>query len=191
MIRHRFLERFPEPMETHDRAEGPELKPAGEQLMEGRVVDIASMKAPDIRRPPWNPGESHIQSGTQLISERAEGGINVSGPHQRAVFLRSRPGAAKQIHDIGLPLLRHSLIGHAGIFPRIDIPDLQICTLEIPIMLILVSCEFRLRLIQPENPDSLLIIVFFDFLPHIVPRVRTGDIDQRRVSQLSDSFSPL
>ena len=58
-------------------------------------------------------------------------------------------------------------------------------------MLILVSCKFRFRLIQPEDPDSLFIIVFSDFLPHVMPGVRTGDIDQRRVAQLPDSFSPL
>ena len=51
---------LPETMQAHDRAEGPELEPAGQQFVELRVMDVAIGKATDIGSPPGNTREACV-----------------------------------------------------------------------------------------------------------------------------------
>lgn len=63
------------------------------------------MESADVRGPPGNARQSHVQSSGKLAAHTPEAGRDIPGPHQRPVPLTPSPGAAEQIHDLLLPLL--------------------------------------------------------------------------------------
>ena len=125
------------------------------------------MESAYIRRPPRNSGQSHIQTCCQLISHTVKAGSNVSRPYKSSVFLTSGPRTAKQIDNIFLSLLLHSVIKGSGIFQRIDISDFQIGSHIIAIIIKIVSTVFRFRHVQPEYTNAFVIIVFLNLIPKI------------------------
>jgi hypothetical protein len=60
---------IPVSVEPHDRTEGTPFKPAYEEFMEIRIIDIAAVKSAYVRSPPGNTRQPHIESCNQLISE--------------------------------------------------------------------------------------------------------------------------
>ena len=101
---HLWLPGFPVAMKTHDGTERSPLEPAHKQFAEIRIVRISTVESADIRGPPGNSRQPHIQSGCQLVFHARKAGGNVAGPHQRAVSLASRPGTSQEIHNSFLPL---------------------------------------------------------------------------------------
>ena len=176
-------------METHYRAESAKLKPADQQLMEFRIMDISAVEASDVRSPPGDPGDSHIQSCRQLISQGTEGRINIPGPHQCSVPLAAGPGTAEKVQDILLSFFLHSLVSHPGVLSWIDISHFHICSPEIPVMGELIAGELRFRLVQPENMDTFLIIIFLDLAPYIFSSIRICHVNDRRIAQLSQTLA--
>ena len=56
-------------MQTHNRTEGTELEPADQQLFKIGICSNAVMETADIGCPPRNAGKSHMDSGTDLLTE--------------------------------------------------------------------------------------------------------------------------
>ena len=111
-------------VETEYRAESAPLEPADQAFPEVLVMDVAAVKAADVGSPPGNAGKTHIQTDAQLIPHGAEAGLNVSGPHQRAVFLTSGPGAAQQIDHLFLTGFCHAVKESLGMHHGINVANL-------------------------------------------------------------------
>ena len=159
--------------------------------MEFGIVDISAVEASDICGPPGDPGDSHVQSCCQLISQRAEGRINIPGPYQSSIPLAAGPGTAKKVQDILLSFFFHSLISHPGILSWIDISHFHICPPEIAVVRELIAGELRFCLVQPENMDAFLIIIFPDLAPYIFSSIRICHINDGRIAQLSQTLAML
>ena len=138
------------------------------------------MESSYIRRPPRYAGQSHIQACCQLISHTVKAGGNVSGPYKSSVFLTSGPCTTKQVDNIFLSLLLHSVIKGSGIFQRIDVSDFQIGSHVITIIIKIVSAVFRLRHVQPEYTNAFVIIVFLNLIPKVFSCFRIRHITGNR-----------
>ena len=154
-------------------------------------MDVSTVESTDIGRPPRNPGQSHIQSCGQLIAKGAERRIDVSGPYERTISLTACPCAPKQIDDILLPFRFHSFVSHPRILLRVNIAYLKIRATQVAILFILIPGKFRLRLIQPEDADSILIIILLNLVPYICTSARIRHIYDARISELTEPFSEL
>ena len=172
----------PVPVQAHHRAEAAPLKPAHQQLAEGRIVRIAAGKASDVRGPPGNPRDPHIQSGADLSAKRLPVGMDVSAPDQSAVALAARPGAAQQAYHTVLSRRLQALIKGSGVGLGIDISHLSRRPLEIAVIVKIISGKLRLRLVQPEDPDALVIIILSALVPDVFPGAGIGGVEEGAVS---------
>ena len=74
-------------VEAEYGAESRKLEPADEHFFELIGIDVAAVETADIGGPPRNTGQTHIQSGSQLIPQGPETGVDIPRPHQGPVFL--------------------------------------------------------------------------------------------------------
>ena len=147
------------------------------------------MEAADVGGPPRNSGKAHVQACRQLITKCPERRIDIARPHQCTILLASCPRAAKKIEDVLLPFFRHAFVSHPCIIFREDVAHLQIRADEVTIVFKLIPGEFRLGLIQPENLNTVLIIILFYLTPHILAGIRVGRIEDAGVAQLSETLA--
>ena len=102
--------------------------------------------------------------------------MNVPRPDKSTVSLAACPCAADKVHGsfhTGLPL---SLVKGSGIKLGINISDFGCRPHKITVVIIIVYRKFRLRLIQPEHLDSVIIVIFLAKLPYIIPRPGIGSV---------------
>ena len=99
LSRHSFC-RKPVAVKAHHRAEGSPLKPADQQLTKGRILRIPSRKTADIRCPPGNSRNPHIQPRAYLPAEGFPVRVDIPGPDKRPVPLAPGPGTAHQVHRL-------------------------------------------------------------------------------------------
>ena len=64
--------RFAIAVHAQNRCKHRPLEPTDQQFMERRVVNVPSLEAADIGRPPWDPRQPHIQSRGELIAKSME-----------------------------------------------------------------------------------------------------------------------
>ena len=178
-------------VQPHDRAERAELEPARKALVEGRIANVAAVEAADIRRPPRNSGNAHVQARRKLAAQRTEAGVNVAAPHERAVALAAHPGAANQAENFRLSLGLQTLVGHAGILARIQVSDLQIRAAVVAVLAVLVPGVLRLRLVKPEHADAAAVIVVAQLVPDVAARFRICHVGKARAAQMIHAVSVL
>ena len=102
--------------------------------------------------------------------------MNISGPHQRAVFLAARPCAAQQIDDLLLSFRLHSVEEGLRVHHRIDVSDLHVRSQMIAIVFKVIDGIFRLGLVQPEDLHAFVIVILFDLAPDIFAGFRIGRV---------------
>ncbi len=100
------------------------------------------MEASDIGCPPGNTGYAHIEPCGELVTQALKTGMNVAGPHQGPIFLRTCPGTAQQIYNVLLTLCLHTLIEGLGIASGVDISDLYIGSKVIAVVVEIVEAVF-------------------------------------------------
>ena len=171
-------------VQSHNRTERAVLKPADKYLMIGLIINIRSEESADIRCPPRNSRNSHIQSCRKLILETLKCGMNVSGPYECAILLAAGPCAAQKVHDILLTLFLHAVEKRLRVHHRIYISDLYIRSQVIAIVFKIINRVLRLRLIQPENLNTLVVVIFLDLLPYVLTCLRIGRIELDRVAHI-------
>ena len=109
-----------------------------------------------------------MKACTDLFAEILVSRENISGPHERTVFLASKPCTAHKVDNVFLPVLFLSFVEHAGILSRVNISDLFHRACGVAVALILVRRKLRLCFIQPECADAEICIIFLYFLPYIL-----------------------
>ena len=82
------------------------------------------METADIRRPPGDARQTHIQARAHLVPQGGKAGMDIAAPDKRALSLGTRPGTAQQVEDILLTGRLLAVIEGFGIADRIDIPYL-------------------------------------------------------------------
>ena len=97
-------------------------------------------------------------------------------------FLAARPCAAHQAQDVLLSLRLQAFIEAFRISHRIHVAALQRRSRIVSVIVKIIRAVFRLRLIQPEAADTLLIIIFLTFLPHKFLCARMGRIVEDCIS---------
>ena len=175
---HGRLMGIPVAVKAHDGAEGPILKPAHQKLMECGIVDISAVEAADVSRPPGNSGHPHVQSGHNLISQIGEGGRHVAGPDQRAVLLRSGPGTADQVDWIFHTRLFHAIVKGLRVTHRILVGAFQSGTVIVAVQVKIRRGVLRLRLVQPEQSNAFVKIIFLHRIPDKFPGFRIGGVHE-------------
>ena len=165
-------------VQTHDGKIGRKFKPAGEQFVEGGVVDIAAVEAADVRRPPGDARHRHMEPRVVLIAERLEGGGHVSAPHERAVLRASCPGAADEIDDVFFALRFHALVEGAGVLHGVLVGALERGTVEVAVELPVGDGVFGLRFVQPKEGDAVLSVIFLAAVPHECARLGVGGVEE-------------
>src|ERR1700735_3735531 len=98
-----ILVRLARAVNSQDRAESGELKPAHEQFAVGRIIWIAGNKAPDIGRPVRKSRERKVQTGRNLAAESKEIGINIARPRRDRISLSA--GERRSRQDINALLI--------------------------------------------------------------------------------------
>lgn len=156
---------LPVPMQPHHRTKRAPLEPARKQLPEGRVVRVPPMKAPNIRRPPGDPRNAHIQARGELVPERRPRRGNVAAPNEGAVFLAPRPRAPQQIDDIRLPGPLHALVERPRVLLGERVPDLHVAAGVVAVDVEVVDGVLGLCFVEPEDLDTLVVVVPFCGFP--------------------------
>ena len=146
--------------------------------MESGIMDISAMKAADVCRPPCNSGHPHIQSGHYLISQIGEGGRHVAGPDQCSVLLRACPGTADQIDGILHARFFHAVVKGLRVTHRILVGTFQGGSVIITVQIKIRRGVLRLRLVQPEQGDAFVKIIFLHRIPDEFLRFRIGGIHE-------------
>ena len=163
-------------VQSHYRAESAPLEPPHQQLLESGILRISPGKASDIRSPPGNAGYSHVKACAELSAEGLPVAVDIARPHKSPVPLASRPGAAKKVHRRFHPGCDLAVVKGLRIKLRIDISHLGHRPHEIPVIVVVIGGELRLRLIQPEYLDSIIVVVFLAEFPHVIPGFRIGGV---------------
>ena len=164
------------PVEAHHRAEGPVLEPPGQQLLEGGVGGVAAVEAADVRGPPGDAGDAHVQPGGELVAEALKAGVDVAAPHQGAVLLRARPGAPQQVDDVLLALGLHAVEEGLGVKQGVAVAHLGVGPQVVAVVVKVVGGVLRLGLVQPEDAHALVVVVLLGDAPHIVPGGGVGGV---------------
>ena len=168
-------------MKAHHRAEGSPLKPADQQLTKGRILRIPSRKTADIRCPPGNSRNPHIQPRAYLPAEGFPVGVDIPGPDKSPVPLAPGPGTAHQVHRLLHPFPAQPLIKGPRKQLGIQIPHLRLRSHPAAVIVIIIGGKARLRLIQPEKPDPFFQIIFPAFFPEIISCLRIRHIGKGTV----------
>ena len=174
----------PVSMKAHDRAEGSVLKPPHQQFMECGIGAVSSEESADVRRPPGDSGDRHIQTGLDLTAHARETGLDVAGPHESAVTLAACPRTAKKIDDILHPFVLHSVEKALRVHHRVDVPDFQVGPPEVAVVLKIIDRIFRFCFVQPEDPDPFIEVVLSDLVPDIFPCFRVGCVKMNCISHV-------
>ena len=169
-------------MQPHDRAEGSVFKPAHQEFMELRIPYVRPEKAADIRRPPRDSRDPHIESRGELVPEALKGGHDITGPDQSAIALASCPRAAEQVDDILLSFPLHAVEERLRVHDRVYITHLDIRSEEVAVIVIIIISILRLRFIQPEDFHSLAVIIPLRLTPDILPRLRIGRVKVKGIA---------
>ena len=134
------------------------------------------MKSSDIRSPPRETGQPHIHACGYLIFQYSKIRCHISGPYQRSISLRSCPCTAHQTQNIFLALCLQTFVGHSRKFLRINVACFFLCSQKEPVIVVFIFCQLWLAFIQPEQADTLIIIVLFQLLPDKCSCLRVGRI---------------
>ena len=176
-------------MQPHDRTEAAEGEPPYKKLFELLGSDIAAVEAADVGGPPGDARKAHVEACAKLVPKRAEGGVNIAGPYERAVALGTGPGTAEEIDDILLPCFFHALVSHACIVRGIPVSDFKIRAEEVAVMLVFVAVQLRFGLVQPEHPDAFVVVILFDFSENEFPCAGVRHVRHRRRCQEIRAFA--
>ena len=93
----------------------PRLKPTNQKLLELLVLWATARKAANICRPPWNSGNSHIESSAYLTTECRPIAVNIARPYESTIALGTSPCTANKIDNI---FLRLAPLGHHRKYER-------------------------------------------------------------------------
>lgn len=161
---------LPVPMQSHHRTKGAPLEPPRKQLPESRVVRVPTMKAPNIRRPPGDTRNAHIQARGELVPERRPRRGDIAAPNEGAVFLTPRPCAPEQVDDIRLPGPLHALVERPRVLLGERVPDLHVAAGVVAVDVEVVDGVLGLGFVEPEDLDALVVVVPFGGFPDELAR---------------------
>ena len=111
------------------------------------------------------------------MPERIKGGRNIPVPHDRSKPLAARIGCTGQRDDIRFSLALQPVIIRLRVIKRIDQPDLRPVSNEELEVAKLLWMHVRLRLVEPEGLDPIVIVALLGLLPDKLPRLRIRWID--------------
>ena len=168
-------------VQAHHRAVGSPLEPADQQLVEVLIRRHAAVEAADVRGPPGDARNAHVQPGAHLHAQEFPGAADVAAPHQRAVALAPGPGAAHQIHGILHALGLHALIEAPGEGLGIHVARLHHRAHAVAVVAVIVGAVLRLRLVQPEHAHTLVPVILPALVPHILPGPGIGGVEEHAV----------
>jgi len=154
-------------VQAHDRAEGTPLEPANQQLAKGWVVGIAAVESADVRGPPRDSSDAHVEARGNLPAEVLPRRLDVPGPHQRPVSLTSRPCAANQIHGVALARFDLTFVEPAGVVLGVEVAHLKRRTCMVAVLGVVVVLVLRFGYIQPEGLDAQVEVVLLALVPHV------------------------
>ena len=152
-------------VESQNRGKYSPFKPADKQFLKLFCADISIHKAADISCPPWNTGNSHVQTFAYRSSEAFPGRLNVTIPDNLIVLLASNPGTAFKVYNA---LLSHSLltfVESTAVHLRVNICHLKSRACLISVVAKIINIKVRFRVIQPEHIDPVISIVLFTDVP--------------------------
>ena len=168
----------PGAVQTHNGAKQTELEPPDQQLTEFLTFRIPHQEPSDITVPPGNSAHSHGKTAGDALAQGVPVGHDIPVPHRRTVFLAAgicRPG---QGNNLLLSLLPQTVIKHFYIIIRIKHGCLGAVSQVKMQMTELLRMHLRLRLVQPEIPDPLVIVVLLYPVPHKGSGIRIHGINK-------------
>ena len=143
-----------------------ELIPANQKLAEIGIIHIIRHEATDIGCPPGNSCKSHVKSALQLVCKGLKGAGDIPGPDHITIFLGACPCTAQQIYN-RLSKLTHLIIEYTAVHLGIHIADFQCRSITIAIVFKVINTVIRLRIIQPEGINSVVVVILLAYFPYI------------------------
>ena len=162
-------------MKAEYRAEYAEFKPSNHQLPEFFRLRIPIDEPADIRGPPGYPAHGHVKPCLQLFSQAVKGGSNVPRPQYDSIPLGAQPCASDQVAHF-LTLGFQAVVKCLCKPHAIDIADLLPVSKVHADIVVIIGPHLRLRLIQPEGTDSIVIVIFLSPGPEKFLGSRMGGI---------------
>ena len=107
--------------------------------------------------------------------------MNIAAPHQRAIALAARPGAAHQRKHLRFARRAQSVVHALGEQLRIQVAHHRMRPQLIAVGLCAVIQPGRvLRLggVQPQVADARVVIALFALFPHVLARLRVGGVEE-------------
>ena len=179
-------------VESHHRAEQTKLRPSHNQLSEILTLGVTGQKSSDITVPPGYPTHGHGKSGLHAHPQRFEAGHDIAVPDQGTEFLGTGIGSSGEQNDLLFSLLFQTVIKHLTVIIRVQhcgLGSVSRIHLQIGILL---GMYLRLRLIQPEIMNSLVIIILLHFIPHKGTCLRMRHIDKSLLTvELKHAILPI
>ena len=160
---------------------GRELVPADQQLAEIRIIHVVGHEAADVGRPPRNAGKAHVQAALQLVGKRLERRGHVARPHDIAVLLATRPGAAQKV-DRRLAALAHLVPEDAAVHLRVHVAARERRARAVTVILKIIHAVVWLGVVEPERVDSQVGVILLADLPDVLARRRVERIDLHTVA---------
>ena len=168
-------------VQTHHGAEQTPLEPAHNQLAEGGVGGVAAVEAADVGRPPRDARDAHVEARAHLTAQRCKVGMDVARPDQRAVAGGACPRAAQQVDHLVLTLALLAVVEGAGVALGVDIARLGDGAGIVAVVVKVVGAVLGLGLVQPEDLDAAVVVVFLDLAPQVLAGVGVGGVKEHGV----------
>ena len=136
------------------------------------------MEAADVGGEPGDPGHPHVDAGGDLAAVVLEGGVDVAGPHEGAVPLAARPGAAHEVDDLVLAGRALPLVEGAREHLRVEVADLGVGAEVVAEVVEVVDAVFGLGLVEPERLDAEVEVVLAAQVPDELPGGGIGRVEE-------------
>ena len=134
------------------------------------------MKAANIRRPPRNPADGHVQACADLCGENFESRFDIPRPYGCAEPLTARPGGAAQEEWFFFAGFGHSLGKGLGVQERVKPGNFAPVAQVESQVVIIDGADFRFAGIEPENTDAFFEICLLGHFPECLSRLWMGRV---------------
>ena len=169
----------PAAVEAHHRAEYAVLEPANDQLPERFAVNVPAVKTADVGVPPGQAAHGHVQAGFDLLGQAFKGGLDVPRPDQGPKPLGAGVGRPGKGDDVVPAHRLHPLVDQLGVAVGVDqrrfVPPAGVEDQVVKVL----GMDLRLRLVEPEQVDPVVQVVFLELLKDVGPAFRVGGVDFR------------
>ncbi len=140
------------------------------------------MEAADVRGPPRDAADRHVQPGTDLIVEHFERGTDIPGPDRGPESLTAGPRAAAQEEQVLFTFTFHAFIECFLVQKWIQAGHLCGAAEVEAHMFVRLPVHLRFAAVDPEYPETLPVIRVPDFLPEHSACVRVCSVVEVEVN---------